>query len=242
MLRARRADGEFQATDRRTAIAVKLVRVVAFLGRFARSVATHRHDPGAKLEPVTRDIASALGIDRASGAIVSRVTARSAAAEAGLQVGDVITSVDGTMVDDPRALTYRLTTRGIGAKARLEFVRKGRVQTAELVLRAAPEPGKSDLRNLTGTHPFDGTRVSTISPALADEMSLDEEAGVVILSVRPNSIAANLGFTPGDIIVSVGGQPVDNVATLEALSRQRQAVWQVDVKRQGRVLSLQIRG
>ena len=197
---------------------------------------------GAKLEPVTRDIASALGIDRATGAIVSRVTARSAAAEAGLQIGDIITSVDGTAVDDPRALTYRLTTRGIGAKAKLEFVRKGRVQTTELTLRAAPEPGKSDIRNVTGPNPFDGARVSTLSPALADELSLDEEQGVVILSVRPQSVAANLGFAAGDIVLSVGGVSTDSVATLEGQIRQHQSVWQVEVKRQGRVLNLQIRG
>jgi Do/DeqQ family serine protease len=197
---------------------------------------------GAKLEPVTRDIADALGIERASGAVVTRVTARSAAAEAGLQVGDVITSVDGTTVDDPRALTYRLTTRGIGARAKLELVRKNRIMTADLMLREAPEPGKADVRNLTGNHPFDGARVATLVPALADELGLDEEQGVVILSVRPGSVAANLGFSPGDVVLSVGGQPMDTAAALEAQFKQRQTVWQVDVKRQGRLVNLQIRG
>ncbi len=197
---------------------------------------------GAKFEPVTRDIASALGIERASGAIISRITQQSAAADAGLQVGDIVTSVDGTVVDDPRALTYRLTTRGIGSKAKLEFLRKGRIQTVELALKAAPEPGKADIRNLSGNHPFDGARVETITPPLADEMSLDEDQGVVVLSVRPGSIAANLGFSANDIVVSVGGQQIDSAATLETLFKQRQSVWQVEVKRQGRLVTLQIRG
>ena len=197
---------------------------------------------GAKVEPVTRDIADALGIERAAGAVVTRVTARSAAADAGLLVGDVITSVDGTKVDDPRALIYRLTTRGIGARAKLEYVRKNRVQTTELVLAAAPEPGKNEVRNLSGDHPFDGARVSTIVPALADELGLDEEQGVVILSVRPGSVAANLGFSPGDVVLSVGGTPTDTAATLEEQFRKRQPMWQVEVKRQGRLVNLQIRG
>jgi S1-C subfamily serine protease len=197
---------------------------------------------GAKLEPVTRDIADALGIERAAGAVVSRISPKSAAADAGLQVGDVITSVDGTAVDDPRALTYRLTTRGIGSTAKIGFVRKNRPQSAELALRAAPDPGTNDIRNLSGNHPFDGARVSTITPALADEMGLDEEQGVVLLSVRPGSIAANLGVAPGDIAVSVGGVPLDSAATLDAQLKKKQPVWQVEVKRQGRVLNLQIRG
>jgi Do/DeqQ family serine protease len=197
---------------------------------------------GAKVEQVTRDIADALGVERAAGAVVTRVTSRSAAAEAGLQVGDVITSVDGTAVDDPRALVYRLTTRGIGAKAKLEFIRKNRVQSAEIALRASPEPGKDDVRNLSGNHPFDGARVSTLVPALADELSLDEEQGVVILSVRPGSVALNLGFSPGDVVLAVGGVPTDTAATLEEQLRKKQSMWQVDVKRLGRLVNLQIRG
>ena len=197
---------------------------------------------GAKLEPVTRDIADALGIERAAGAVVSRVSAQSAAAEAGLQVGDVITSVDGTAVDDPRALTYRLTTRGIGTSAKLGFVRKNRVMSAELVLRAAPEPGPADVRNLSGNHPFDGARVATLTPPVADELGLDDEQGVVILSVRPGSIAANLGFTAGDVVLGVGGTPLDGVASLDTQLRRRLPAWQVEVKRNGRVLNLQIRG
>ena len=197
---------------------------------------------GAKLEPVTRDIADALGIERASGAVVTRVTVGSAAADAGLSVGDVITGVDGTVVDDPRALTYRLTTRGIGNKTKLDFIRKGRVQSAELVLRVAPEPGKADVRNLAGDHPFDGARVATVLPALADEMGLEDERGVVILSVRQGSVTGNLGFSPGDVLLSVNGHALDNAAALEAILRQKQAIWQVEVKRQGRLVQLQIRG
>jgi len=222
------------------AIPSNLVKLFAESAISGRKVA--RPWIGAKLEPMTRDIADALGIERAAGAVVSRVTAKSAAADAGLQVGDVVTSVDGTAVDDPRALIYRLTTRGIGSKAKLDFIRKGRVQSTELTLRAAPEPGKGDIRNLTGNHPFDGARVATLSPALADELGLDEEQGVVLLSVRPGSIAAKLGFAPGDIAISVGGVALDNAATLDAQLKKKQPVWQVEVKRQGRVLNLQIRG
>jgi S1-C subfamily serine protease len=197
---------------------------------------------GAKVEQVTRDIADALGVERAAGAVITRVTARSAAAEAGLQVGDVIVSVDGTAVDDPRALVYRLTTRGIGARAKLEFIRKNKVQTTELLLRASPEPGKDDVRNLSGNHPLDGARVSTLVPALSDELGLDEEQGVVILSVRPGSVALNLGFSPGDVVLSIGGTPTDTASMLEEQLRKKQSMWQVDVKRQGRLVNLQIRG
>src|SRR5262245_45985344 len=81
---------------------------------------------GARLEGVTRELADAIGLPRVAGALVSRVTDGSPAADAGLQAGDVILSVDGHEAVDARALLYRLTTHGLGGSVRLEVFRKGR--------------------------------------------------------------------------------------------------------------------
>ena len=76
-------------------------------------------------------------------------------------------------------------------------MRKGQRLAVEVALRAAPQAGKDDVRNLSGAHPFDGARVANILPAVADELGLEEQEGVVILSVRPDSTAARIGFQPG---------------------------------------------
>ena len=89
---------------------------------------------------------------------------------------------------------YRLTTRGIGQRAKLDVVRKGQRLTVDVALRAAPKGGKDDVRNLSGAHPFDGARIANIGPAVADELGLDEPEGVVILSVRQGSTSARIGF------------------------------------------------
>ncbi len=197
---------------------------------------------GAKLEPLTREIADALGIERAAGAVVTRITAKGPADSAGLEVGDVIVMVDGTEVADARAVFYRLTTRGIGNLTRFDVIRKGRRVPVNVALTAAPKAGKDDVRNLTGVHPFDGARVSNLVGATADELGIDEEEGVVILSVRPNSVAANLGFRTGDVILQVMLTPVDNVQTLDRLLKDRQRLWQVAIKRGGQTLQLQVQG
>lgn len=197
---------------------------------------------GAKLEAVTRDIADGLGVDRPIGAYVARVHPGSPAALAGLAPGDVIVAVDGTEVADPRSITYRLTTRGIGNRAQLEVTRKGRKLTVDVALKAAPKAGKDDVRNLTGSHPLDGARVANLLASTADELGLDEEGGVVVLSARNGSTAANLGFKPGDIILRVGNEQIDDVAKLEGMLRHRQRLWQLAVKRGGRTLQLQVPG
>ena len=140
---------------------------------------------GAKLDAVKREMAEALGLPRVSGALVTRLYDKSPAAQAGLQAGDVIVGVDGHEVTDARAVNYRLTTRGIGQRARLEVVRKGQRLDVEVALAAAPQAGKDDVRNLSGNHPFDGARVANILPAVADELGLEEQEGVVILALRP---------------------------------------------------------
>ncbi|KAB2917823.1 MAG: Do family serine endopeptidase [Hyphomicrobiaceae bacterium] len=197
---------------------------------------------GAKLDAVTRDIAEGLKLDRVAGAVIVRLYPNSPAAEAGLEAGDVIVAVDGYEVTDARAVNYRLTTRGIGNRARLDVVRKGRRMTVEVSLRAPPAAGRDDIRNLAGPHPFDGARVANILPGMADELGIDDQDGVVVLSVRGGATAARLGFRQGDIIVQVGRQKIETVAELEGLLKDRQRLWQVVVKRGQQVLQLQVPG
>jgi Do/DeqQ family serine protease len=197
---------------------------------------------GARLESVTREIAEGLGLDRIAGAVVARVSDRGPAAAAGLEAGDVIMHVDGFEVTDPRGVQYRLTTRGIGNSAKLDVIRKGRPVTVEIKLQTAPGPGRDDVRNLAGQHPLDGARVSNILPGVADEMGLDEAEGVVILSVRSGSVAARLGFQPGDVIVEIGNNKIANVTDLEGAVGTRQRVWRLSVQRGDKVMQLQVPG
>ena len=197
---------------------------------------------GARLEPVTRELADKFKLARVSGAFVTRVSERGPAATAGLHTGDVIIAVDGFEVADARSALYRLTTRGVGNRAELQVLRAGRQQTLSVALAAAPAPGRDDVRNLSGRHPLDGARAANILPGVADEIGLDDDQGVVILSVRNGSTAARLGFRPGDIVLQIGGRAVASIADLEVALAQPQRVWQMAIKRGDQVLQLQVGG
>jgi Do/DeqQ family serine protease len=198
---------------------------------------------GAKLDGLTRDMAEALGLPRVSGALVTRLFAKSPAADAGLETGDVIVAVDNYEVTDARAVNYRLMTRGIGNSAHLDVIRKGHRLAVDVALRAAPRAGKGEVRNLSGPHPFDGARVANIQPGTAEELGLgDEEEGVVILAVGEETTAARLGFRPGDVIVQVGRTRIETVNELETALKGRQSVWQIAVKRGDQLIQLQVPG
>ncbi|HVZ05072.1 Do family serine endopeptidase [Hyphomicrobium sp.] len=222
------------------AIPSNLVRVYAESAAHGRKV--ERPWIGAKLEAMSHDFAEGLGLNRISGAVVTRLYNKGPAVDAGLREGDVITHVDGVEVADARAVYYRLATKGIGQTAHLTVIRKNQPVDISLPLIAAPKPGKNDVRNLSGNNPLAGARISNIFPSVADELGIDEMKGVVITSVRDGSVAQSLGFQPGDIIVSISGQKIENVVQAERAVGQRQRTWQVAVKRGNRVLQLQVPG
>jgi len=222
------------------AIPSNLVRVYAESAEKGRKV--EKPWLGAKIEAMTRDFAEGLGLDRVSGAVVTRLYDKGPGADAGLQAGDVITHVDGVEVVDARAVYYRLMTKGIGRTAKLTVIRNKKPVDIEMPLVAAPKPGKGDAKNLSGNHPLDGARISNILPSVADEYNLDQTDGVVVTSVRDGSLAQQFGFQPGDVIVAIGKKKIANVDEADQALETRQQLWQISVKRGSRVLQLQVPG
>ena len=197
---------------------------------------------GAKLVPVTREVASGLGLDRVTGALISEVYAGGPAEAAGLKRGDVVVAVDTHEIDDPRALTYRLATRGIGETAKVKYLRSGATAEAELALKPAPGLDPSAVRDLTGPHPFDGARVAELAPGTATEIGLEDLVGVIILAVQPGSIAQGLGLRPSDLIIKVNRQKVLRLETLETAISKEQRLWNFEIQRSGRILRFSVPG
>src|SRR3990170_8510758 len=107
---------------------------------------------GGQLETVTRDKAALLKLDRVSGAVVVRLTNNGPAAKGGLQLGDVVVSVDDKPVQDPQGFQYRFVTKGIGGAAALGVLRKGQRVKTTITLIAPVEDPPRDARDLLGRH------------------------------------------------------------------------------------------
>lgn len=199
---------------------------------------------GAKLQRVTRDIAESLGIDRPAGALVQQVRKNSPADRARLKPGDVIVQVSDKAVADPQAFRYRFSTRPIGEAVPLVVLRGGRTLTVSVPLEEAPEDPPRNETEIAGINPFSGARVANLSPAVAEELSIDEDAyGVIVLDVRRGTPAGNTRFLrPRDIVVAVNGERVKSVADLKGLVKAAVRRWQVSIKRGDRILNVVIGG
>jgi Do/DeqQ family serine protease len=223
------------------AIPANMVKVVVASAKGGGS-AVKRPWLGARLQAVTSEIADSLGLKRPTGALVASLTAGSPAARSGLKSGDLITSIDGQEVDDPNAFDYRFATKSLGGSAKVGVVRSGKETAVTVALEPLPDTPHDELV-IASRSPFQGVKVSNLSPALADEMRLDPATdGVVITAVNEGSPAQSLGFHPGDLVLSVNNQKIAKTRDLERATSQPNRVWRITIMRGGQQMSVVLSG
>jgi len=223
------------------AIPVNMVRVVLDSAK-SGGKAVKRPWFGAKLQDVTPEIAESMGLKRPAGALVTSIVAGSPAAQAGLKTGDLITSIDGQPVDDQNAFGYRFATKPLGGVAKLAIDRHGSSMAFVVRLETAPEGARDEI-TINSRSPFMGAKVANLSPALADELRLDTAAeGVVIVELANGSLAGNVGFQRGDVIVSVNGQPITTSRDLARVTEKPSRVWQIVIQRGGQKIQVVLNG
>src|SRR5216683_1704241 len=152
-----------------------------------------------------------------SGVTVSNVVSGSPADQAGLKIGDTITSVDGKDLKTGDELVADIASRKPGSKAKLAFVRNGKKQDATVTIADRSKLFASRLGEEDETQSEEspkaskfGIAVRNITPDLADRLSIAAGKGVVVQDVKQGSFAEDVGLNRGDVILEVNKQPVNN--------------------------------
>ena len=180
---------------------------------------TRRGWLGVRIQDVTDDVAEAIGLASAEGALVTDVP-EGPSQEAGVESGDVITSFDGTEVEDTRELVRTVGRTEVGKAVEITVFRDGEQQTLEITLgrredaeaaipaaAEAPEAQESDVLGLS---------VSPITDSMREEMDLDEDLeGLVVTDVPEDGEAFEKGLRAGDVITEAGQGAIASVADLE---------------------------
>ncbi len=222
------------------AIPANMVRSVIFSARAGGKVV--RPWSGVELQEVTSDIAESLGFARPSGALVVNLHPKSPLAEAGIRRGDVLTSIGKRKIESAKEFSYRFATKQVGKKIKLGYQRRGKPGQARVDLIAAPETPKRNETLLRERSPFDGLLVANLSPAVSEELGLNENGnGVVVMAVKGGP-AARVGFRTGDIIVELNERRIGTVGQLKKAISQSDGWWDFAIKRKGRVRRIQLGG
>jgi serine protease Do len=167
---------------------------------------------GVQIQPVTQDIADSLGLKKAEGALVAEPQKDSPAVKAGIEAGDVITAVDGKPVKDARDLAKKIGALPPKASVKLAVLHKGSEKTVTLTLGEMPAVKEAH----ADATPSDSGAVDlgklglTLAPAARVAGAGSE--GVVVTGVDSSGVAAERGFSTGDVILEVAGKSVSTPA------------------------------
>ncbi|MBO9621435.1 MAG: Do family serine endopeptidase [Sphingomonas sp.] len=197
-----------------------------------RGASVQRGYLGVGIQPLTADIASALGLPKDRGELIARVEPGQPAERAGIKQGDVIVSVNGQEVTPDQTLSFLAANIAPGTRVPVELIRDGRRQTVQVTVGTRPPeeqlagfdpnddsgvPGSDDQQATPGAASL-GIAVTPLTPQIARSLGLGADVkGVVVLGTDPNSDAAGKGIQRGDVIVSVNRTPVATSADITRL-------------------------
>jgi len=177
---------------------------------------------GVGIGGVPADAVDEFGLENRNGAVVLNVVPGGAAAEAGIEPGDVIVAYNGMPITRSDELVAMVTATRPGTTVPVRVVRDREEQTIDVTIEELDiETETASLRPNNGGGSDDPQETSTgfgltlgnITPQIAQQLRLDRGTqGAVITAVEPDSPAARVGLSGGDVIVRVGRVEVETAA------------------------------
>jgi len=176
---------------------------------------------GIQTEPVTQDVAAALGMPQPVGAIVAVVRAGEPAEAAGLQVGDVIVRYDDQPVANERSLLRNIARTPIGHAVPLTVLRAGHEQDLRVTPADWPEPittiAAETPKPPTLVPPDLGLSLSALTADVRARHGLQtQRGGVLVDDVVAGTDAFNRGLKTGDVILRVQNTEVGSPQVVQA--------------------------
>ena len=168
---------------------------------------------GVTIQDVNQALADSFGLPKPTGALVSSIEKGSPAAKAGLEPGDVILGIDGKTIETTGQLPAAVAGKVPGEIAHLQIWRKGASRNIDIKVGSFGDEKVASI----DPQPTDKSRLGvTVRPLTSEERrQADTKGGVVV--EQSGGAAARAGIRPGDIIISVNGQPVSDIEQLRGI-------------------------
>src|ERR1041385_466204 len=171
---------------------------------------------GVGIADVTPEQAKFFNVNKAIGAVVTQVENNSPASRAGLKVGDVITEVNGKMVNDAGELQVVVGQKEPGTKLDLTLMRDGKEEKLPVTLGTFGKNSEEKTASNEKGKPRWGIGLADLTPDVRQQLQLGESvSGAVVERVMPGSAADNAGLQPGDVITEVNRKPVKSAADVQ---------------------------
>ena len=175
---------------------------------------------GVIMQNLTPELSRAFGLDLHQGVVISQVIEDTAAEEAGLEVGDVVISINGTPVKSASAMRNMVGLLRVGDEMSISVIRDGRKKTMTAVIR--------DAKDLSVA----GTRINQrLAGATIEEKEKSGKTYLAVTEVQEGSAAWDAHLREGDIILSVNRRPVQTLEEFQKIVGDKDAQILLNIQR-----------
>jgi serine protease Do len=169
---------------------------------------------GVSIQSLTTELARKFGVKEGEGVLVNEVFDKDPAAAAGIKPGDILTRIDGTLIDTPSRLSRVVAGLLPGAMTKVELIRDQQrlvldvalIERRDRTVTTSLPQARPELKEVKI-----GLEVQALTPGLADQFKLRESRGVLITKVDPGGLAQTEGLQEGDLIKEVNRVDVGSV-------------------------------
>jgi serine protease Do len=168
---------------------------------------------GITIQDINQSLADSFGLKKPAGALISAVEKGSPAAQAGLEPGDVILSINGREIGSSGELPAIVAAMAAGEAAKLQVWRNGATRNIEAKVGSFSEAKVASSDSGDAAKGRLGVAVRPLTPE--EQRQADVKGGLLVQEA--SGAAARAGIQPGDIIVSVNGERVSGAEQLRAV-------------------------
>jgi serine protease DegQ len=175
------------------------------LDQLIRNGEVRRGTLGLIVQDLTRELAGALEVEAGRGALVAEVMEGSAAAQAGLQAGDVVLAIEANEIDSAQDFLNAEGHAPVGERLSVNYYRDGRARTVSLIIEESKQVTGGDL---------DPRLAGAVFTELPASQRAGQQGGVLLAELEPRSRLAYEGLRPGDVITGVNRKRVGSLEEL----------------------------
>jgi len=168
---------------------------------------------GVEVQTMDQTLADSFKLKTPNGALVASVVPDSAAAQAGVKVGDVILKFNGSAIVDAGQLSQRVGGAAPGDKAALDIWRDGKAVTLTATIGNATQAGIEGAGESAAAPVRLGLALRPLNPD--ERQRAGVSSGLVVEQAQGR--AAEAGIQPGDVVLSIDGTAVQSVEQLRKL-------------------------
>ena len=167
---------------------------------------------GVTVQDLNDDLVKYFGLSDKNGVLVANVLENGPAKKAGIKEGDVIKSYDNKPINTVKELLNLVGKTEVGRRVKVGVVREKKELSLELEIAERPESAELEKSSYATSGKWRGLTVDDLGSENAKNFRTEEQHGVIVVDVEPNSPADEAGLMPGDVITEINKQPINNLS------------------------------